>query len=81
MTIFEAHAYPGGMVGGAIPAYRLPQADINQDMTILEELGVEIRYSQTAGEDFSLDDSAQRRLRADLRCGWSPTPEVPRRRR
>ena len=56
VTIFEAHAYPGGMVGGAIPAYRLPQADINQDMTILEELGVEIRYSQTAGDDFSLDD-------------------------
>jgi NADPH-dependent glutamate synthase beta subunit-like oxidoreductase len=56
VTIFEAHPYPGGMVGGAIPAYRLPQADINQDMTILEELGVEIRYGQTAGEDFSLDD-------------------------
>jgi NADPH-dependent glutamate synthase beta subunit-like oxidoreductase len=56
VTIFEAHAYPGGMVGGAIPAYRLPQADINQDMTFLEELGVEIRYNQTAGEDVTLDD-------------------------
>ncbi|MEN8040275.1 MAG: putative selenate reductase subunit YgfK [Actinomycetota bacterium] len=56
VTIFEAHAYPGGMVGGAIPEYRLPQSEIDKDMAILEELGVEIRYNQTAGKDFSLDD-------------------------
>ncbi|MDK1037705.1 MAG: putative selenate reductase subunit YgfK [Actinomycetota bacterium] len=55
-TIFEAHPYPGGMVGGAIPAYRLPQFEIDKDMAILQELGVEIRYSQTAGKDFSLED-------------------------
>ncbi len=55
-TILEAHPYAGGMVGGAIPAYRLPQYEIDKDMAILEELGVEIRYGQTAGEDFSLDD-------------------------
>jgi NADPH-dependent glutamate synthase beta subunit-like oxidoreductase len=56
VTIFEAHPYPGGMVGGAIPAYRLPQKQIDQDMAILDELGVEIRYGQTAGEDFTLED-------------------------
>ncbi len=55
VTIFEAHPYPGGMVGGAIPEYRLPQHEIDKDMAILDELGVEIRYNQTAGRDFSLD--------------------------
>ena len=60
VTIFEAHPYAGGMVGGAIPAYRLPQAKIDQDMAILDELGVEIRYNQAAGVDFTLDE-----LRAD----------------
>jgi putative selenate reductase len=55
-TIFEAHPYAGGMVGGAIPEYRLPQDEIDKDMAILEELGVEIRYEQTAGKDFSVDD-------------------------
>ncbi|HZJ48491.1 MAG TPA: FAD-dependent oxidoreductase, partial [Acidimicrobiia bacterium] len=55
-TIFETYPYPGGMVGGAIPAYRLPKAQIDQDMAILEELGVEIRYGQTAGKDFTLED-------------------------
>ncbi len=56
VTIFEAYAYPGGMVGGAIPEYRLPQASIDQDMAVLRGLGVEIRYGQTAGLDFTLKD-------------------------
>jgi NADPH-dependent glutamate synthase beta subunit-like oxidoreductase len=55
VTIFEAHPYAGGMVGGAIPSYRLPQEQIDQDMAILEELGVEIRYGQKAGVDFTFD--------------------------
>jgi len=55
-TIFEAYPYAGGMVGGAIPSYRLPQEQIDADMAVLEELGVEVRYSQTAGEDFTLAD-------------------------
>jgi len=56
VTIFEAHPYAGGMVGGAIPAYRLPQEQIDQDMAVLAELGVEVRYSQRAGVDFTIED-------------------------
>jgi len=56
VTIFEAHPYAGGMVGGAIPTYRLPQAQLDQDLGILDRLGVEIRYNQRAGVDFRLDD-------------------------
>ncbi len=56
VTIFEAHPYSGGMVGGAIPSYRLPRSDIDKDMAILDELGVEVRYSQKAGVDFTIDD-------------------------
>ncbi len=56
VTVFEAQPYPGGMVGGAIPAYRLPQARIDQDLAVLEALGVDLRYGQRAGVDFTLDD-------------------------
>ncbi len=56
VTIFEAHPYAGGMVGGAIPTYRLPQAQIDQDLAVLQRLGVEIRYGQRAGVDVMLDD-------------------------
>ncbi len=55
VTVFEEHPYAGGMVGGAIPAYRLPQAQIDQDLGILERLGVEIRYGVRAGVDVTLD--------------------------
>ncbi len=56
VTILEAHAYPGGMVGGAIPSYRLPQEQIDADVEVLDGLGVEIRYNQKAGTDFTLAD-------------------------
>jgi putative selenate reductase len=56
VTIFEERPYAGGMVGGAIPAYRLPQAQIDQDLAVLERLGVEIRHGVRAGVDFTLDD-------------------------
>jgi putative selenate reductase len=55
VTIFEAQPYAGGMVGGAIPEYRLPQARLHQDLVQLERLGVEFRYGQRAGVDFTLD--------------------------
>jgi len=54
VEIYEEHAYPGGMVGGAIPRYRLPQAVIDQDLAELESLGVQIHYRQKAGRDFYL---------------------------
>ena len=56
VTIFEAHPYAGGMVGGAIPEYRLPQHEIDKDVAVLGELGVEIMYNQKAGRDFTLED-------------------------
>ena len=56
VTILEEQPYAGGMVGGAIPTYRLPQAEIDQDLRVLERLGVEIRYGRRAGSDFTLDD-------------------------
>ncbi len=55
VTIFEARPYAGGMVGGAIPAYRLPQAQIEQDLARLERLGVEVRYGMRAGADVTVD--------------------------
>ncbi len=54
VTILEEHPYAGGMVGGAIPAYRLPQAQIEQDLAVLARLGVEIRYGVRAGRDVTV---------------------------
>jgi putative selenate reductase len=56
VTMFEQHPYPGGMVSGAIPAYRLPQNEINKDVRVVDALGVETRYGQVAGRDFTVAD-------------------------
>ncbi len=52
--VFEQHAYGGGMVGGAVPEYRLPQEAFDRDFGLLEELGVKIHYDMRAGRDFDL---------------------------
>ena len=54
VEIFEQHAYPGGMVGGAVPEYRLPQAVFNQDFDVLEKLGVKIHCNKRIGRDVRL---------------------------
>ena len=60
VEIFEMYPYAGGMVGGAIPTYRLPQKEIDQDVAVLTELGVEIHYEQKAGVDFTLEELRER---------------------
>ena len=69
VTIFEAQPYAGGMVGGAIPEYRLPQARLDQDLAVLDRLGVEIRYGQTSRRRLHARGAPRRRIRRDLRGG------------
>ncbi len=54
VEVFEQHAYPGGMVGGAVPQYRLPQAVFDRDFAMLGKLGVKVHYKQRVGRDIRL---------------------------
>ncbi len=54
VEIFEMHPYAGGMVGGAIPEFRLPQAVFNRDLERLVQFGVKIHYNVKAGRDIHL---------------------------
>ena len=45
-TVFEAKDRPGGMIGDAIPAFRITGADIAKDLARLEAAGVEIRTGE-----------------------------------
>jgi len=54
VELFEQHRYAGGMVGGAVPEYRLPQDVFDRDLKPLEDLGVTFHYGKKAGRDFSL---------------------------
>ena len=54
VDIFEQHRYAGGMVGGAVPEYRLPWNVFERDLERIEQLGVMVHFGRKAGRDFSL---------------------------
>jgi putative selenate reductase len=56
VEVYEQHPYAGGMVGGAIPEYRLPNETFNRDLERLERLGVHVHYNMTAGRDIRLSE-------------------------
>ena len=47
---------PGGMLRYGIPAYRLPRQPLNDEIAMVEEMGVEFRMGTRWGTEFSLDD-------------------------
>ncbi|MHB8797610.1 MAG: putative selenate reductase subunit YgfK [Thermoanaerobaculia bacterium] len=54
--IFEAKGRVGGMVGGAVPRYRLSDEKLKVDLERLRSLGVAIHLDTAVGKDVSLDD-------------------------
>ena len=51
VTIYEKLPVVGGMLRVGIPAYRLPHDVIDEEYSILEKLGVEIKLNTEIGED------------------------------
>lgn len=60
VTIFEAREEAGGMLRYGVPAYRLPRDVLAGDVRQIARLGVEFRFRQALGRDFTLAS-----LRAD----------------
>lgn len=56
VTVFEAAPKAGGMLRYGIPAFRLPEAILDKEITALERLGVRIECSKRLGADFALSD-------------------------
>ena len=50
VTIFESEEKAGGMLRKCIPEYRIPSADIDQDIQQLKEMGIEIRTGTPIGK-------------------------------
>ncbi len=53
--IFEAKPQVGGMVGGAVPRYRLEDKTLELDLERLRQLGVKIHLGKALGRDISLE--------------------------
>ncbi|MDR0851254.1 MAG: FAD-dependent oxidoreductase [Clostridiales Family XIII bacterium] len=55
VTIFEAMPKAGGMLRYGIPEYRLPNAALDEEIAIIEAMGVEIRTNTRIGKDTGFD--------------------------
>ena len=56
VTIFEKQPEAGGMMRYGIPEYRLSKTDLQKEIDLILQMGVNIKFNQTLGLDFSIDD-------------------------
>jgi len=56
VTIFEAMKEPGGMLRYGIPKYRLPRNILNQEISRITSLGVEIKTGKRLGGDLGPEE-------------------------
>lgn len=54
-TIFEALPVAGGMLRVGIPDYRLPPEVLDKEIRAITRLGVDIKYNQALGKDFTVE--------------------------
>ncbi len=56
VTVFEAQPLGGGMLGLAIPEFRLPRRVIQEEIEYIESCGVEIRYNSPIDASHTVND-------------------------
>lgn len=56
VIILEKLNVPGGMVRIGIPDYRLPPKIIEREVKRIEDLGVQIKYGVSLGDDITIDE-------------------------
>ncbi|MDR1807904.1 MAG: [FeFe] hydrogenase, group A [Propionibacteriaceae bacterium] len=56
VTVFDRQPKPGGMMRYGIPEYRLPKATLDQEIALIEKLGVTIQCGKAIGVHMSLED-------------------------
>jgi len=56
VVVFERLETPGGLLGHAIPRYRLPYSVVKEDIDDILSAGVELRTNQEIGKDYSIDN-------------------------
>src|SRR5215217_8134289 len=56
VTIFERYPVPGGVMWAGVPEWRLPRDVIMEEVELIADLGIEIRYNTEVGKDIAFKD-------------------------
>ena len=54
VTVYEAQPKGGGMTRYGIPNYRLPEDRLDQDIEVIQSVGVDIQYNVRIGKDITM---------------------------
>ena len=55
VTVYDMMPAPGGMLRYGIPAYRLDKSIVDQEVALIEKMGVTFQYNTKLGQDVSLE--------------------------
>jgi NADH-quinone oxidoreductase subunit F len=64
VTVFESQSIAGGMLGIAIPEFRLPRKVIEEEIAHIKSCGVEIRYNSPIDAGHTVNDLLEEGYRA-----------------
>ena len=56
VTIFERYPVPGGVMWAGVPEWRLPRDVIMEEVELITDLGIEVRYNTEVGKDIQFKD-------------------------
>ncbi len=56
VVVHEANSGPGGMARYGIPEYRMPYDVLDHEVSVIESLGVEIKYNTRIGKDIAMEE-------------------------
>ena len=56
VTVFERYPVPGGVMWVGVPEWRLPRDVIQEEMDLIMDLGVEVRFNCEVGKDIAFQD-------------------------
>jgi NADPH-dependent glutamate synthase beta subunit-like oxidoreductase len=74
VTVFEKDAKPGGLLQYSIPAFRLSDEVINQQITYYEQMGIEFRTGITVGQDVTKAELEQQGFKAFITATGAAKP-------
>ena len=77
VTVFEALPVAGGMLRVGIPAYRLPEDVVEEQIIRLQKMGVTIKTGVTVGRDISLKDIRKEFFAVFFAGGLQSSRRVP----
>jgi len=69
VTIYEALPVAGGMLAVGIPEYRLPKRVLNQEISLIQQLGVTIKTGIRVGKDVTVGELKQQHAALFLAIG------------